>query len=260
MRRKTFWLLTLAFCYLIAVSTLQAQTLLKIEPVFDKQQKKRLLRYFKEAKRNSDAPSRISYEKGWNLFIAPAKGIDVPRSFQKSGGVEIVTFDPVSKSWAVFPSRNENTTLSLESIEGGIPFFILAKQGGKAELFPIKITQPCQEIFRDNRYETLEVSALKEGFTKNVNETFYAKSRYRTHHQKGTYKDTRILIAIPKIHTQSTSPLYRYGPAIPKSYFLFSKAYAGKFFYIFSYHDKKCYKGVFPSPKIPPFPFLKSYD
>lgn len=255
-------LLLVVASFTIAVSSLQASRLQKIQPRFEKRQKEELLQLFYKTKKQLYTSSTISYKKGWNLFISPKEGIDIPRSFQNAKGLEIVTFDPVSKVWAVFPNdKKKENELYLESIEGGIPFFILAKKDGLVKLFPIKIINPCRNIFKNSYYETIEASGFNEGFVTNSNETFYAKSRYLTQHEKGTYKDTRILIAIPKIHdAKAAKHLYKYGPAVPKSYFLFTKEYEGKFFYLFNYHDKKCYKGIFPSERIPPFPFLKSYN
>jgi hypothetical protein len=83
-----------------------------------------------------------------------------------------------------------------------------------------------------------------------------AKSRYFSHHEKGIYNDTRIVLIYPKLEAK-TKRSYKYGPAMPKTFFEFSKEYEAKKFFVYDFKEQKCFEGIFPSMQIPPFPTLK---
>lgn len=243
----------------IATQVLSAQGLHRMTPFFTKEQKKALLHLFLKQQNIPQTQKTLYCQKGWNLFVSPKEGIDIVKTFADKN-VTVVTYEPFSKYWAVFPKPKSKDEIFLDSIEGGVVFFVLAKDITKIKLQPIAIQKPCSDIFHSKEYETLQDSGRDKGFVKNENGTFLAKSRYYAHHQRGLYQDTRVIVAIPKLKAKPSNHLYKYGPAIPKTYFLFTKEYEGKFFYVFSYHDKKCYKGILPSIRIPPFPLLKSFD
>ncbi len=253
-------LLSLFIGVMATAQVLNAQGLSHIHPFFKKEQKETLMHLFSKRPNALEVKKSLRFEKGWNIFTSPNEGIDIPKTFQNNTGILVTTYEPLTKAWAVFPKPKGKDEIFLDSIEGGVLFFVLAKDAGEVKLRSIPIPKPCSDIFHSDDYETLQDSGIDKSFAKNEKGTFFAKSRYYAHHQKGLYQDTRIVVAIPKISAKPSKNLYKYGPAIPKSYFLFTKEYEGKFFYVFSYHDKKCYKGIFPSQKIPPFPFLKSYD
>ena len=253
-------LLSLFIGVMATAQVLNAHGLPHIRPFFKKEQKEALLHLFSNRPNVLEVKKPFRYEKGWNIFTSPKEGIDIPRTFRNKTGMLVATYEPLTKVWAVFPKPKGKNEIFLDSIEGGVVFFVLTKDAGEIQLKSIPIAKPCSDIFHSDVYETLQDSGIDKSFAKNEKGTFFAESRYYAKHQKGVYQDTRIVVGIPKIEAKPTKYLYKYGPAIPKSYFLFTKEYEGKFFYVFSYHDKKCYKGIFPSQKIPPFPFLKSYD
>ena len=88
------------------------------------------------------------------------------------------------------------------------------------------------------------------------NQSLSIKTRYLTHHEKGIYNDTRVMLIYPNINTKGKAT-YRYGPASPKIAMKYAKEYEEKEFYIYDYKMRKCFKGYFPSMRIPPYPTLK---
>ena len=118
------------------------------------------------------------------------------------------------------------------------------------------MSESCMKKAVSPEFAVLTDSGMDEIYTDNKNKTMSVKSRYKTHYKIGIYDDTRVSLIYPKINTNLKNE-FKYGPAKPKIQLLYAKEYEGKKFYIYDYKEKKCFQGLFPSMKIPPFATLK---
>ncbi len=247
--------------YLLALITLKvmllATPLLQVAPSFSELERELLL---KEFSKNANVSQQYTPKKGWNIFTSPNGGVDVPASFKDISTIQLVaTYDPQSKRWATYsPDNNQRDEkiLFLNYLEPDVKFFVLAKKNTKVSFLSTKLNDSCRELQNDLSYDFVVDSGITTKQTFSKNKSISVKSRYYTHHKKGVYDDTRVMLIYPKQKTISKAS-FRYGPATPKVALSFAKEYEGKKFYIYDYKAKKCFEGIFPSLRIPPFPVLK---
>ena len=215
----------------------------------------------KEFSNSSKLHTTSFYElkKGWNSLTAPADGINVVETFHDASKIKyVLTYYKLGKLWAIYaPRESFNDMLFLKYLEKGVKFFVLAKEDIKVTIKSNSISQSCKKYADDTaNYTTLTDSGIKESYTESRDNTISLQSRYYSHHTRGIYNDTRITLIYPK-QKRTTKRTLKYAPAIPKMAILFAKEYEGKIFYAYDFKEKKCFKGVFPSKRIPPFPLLK---
>lgn len=203
-------------------------------------------------------------QKGWNYLPSHINGVDVNKTFFEHKDVEFVyVYEKRTEVWALYsPSKSiqdkmyETRLLLLKNIEPNIGFYVYAKKALKVKIRSIGINKSCQKIIATKEYDTLLSSGNTQGMVFNSEESMGVKSRYFSHHRRGVYDDTRVLFIYKKPHTKQKA-VYKYGPALPKVQLKFSKEYEGETFYMYNYKNRSCYKGVFPSIKIPPLSSLK---
>ncbi len=248
---KQFFTLSL-FCIALLANSLQ-----ELSPSFSPKEREILS---KEIPITSTLYTSKTYDlkKGWNKLATPLDGIDVAKTFGEVSELKyVVVYDSVSKLWAVFSHEKiAGDLLFLKYLEPNVTFFVLADSGVKVDIKSSTINSACQKILEDKQYNHLLDSGRTQDFAVSKDETMSAKSRYFSHHEKGIYNDTRIVLIYPKVEAK-TKRSYKYGPAMPKSFFEFSKEYEAKKFFVYDFKEQKCFEGIFPSMKIPPFPTLK---
>ena len=198
--------------------------------------------------------------KGWNLLSTPKDGINIPKTLKNNSKIKLIlSFDEASKLWA--SSKELNTTneqiLFLNYLEAYTNFFVLAKEETTLTIVSNTINATCKAFSNSNKYNILINSGKSKKESISKDNSISLSSRYISHHTFGIYDDTRIALIYPKIEA-STQRTYKYAPAIPKTSIRFAKEYENRKFYMYNYKEEKCYMGIFPSKKIPPFPVLKA--
>lgn len=202
-------------------------------------------------------------KKGLNIFQSPPNGIDVKKTFQNHAEIILVcAFDPSSKKWAYFsPSAynpNDAQALSLKYLEPNVKYYVFASKSSNLMIYANMMNEQCLGLLHSGKYNFFVNSIFDNKAAVTQDKSLALQTRYLTNYEKGMYDDTRVALLYPKIHTHlDHKRVYKYGPAIPKIALAFVKEYEGKVFYVYDYKFGKCYKGVFPSIKIPPFPILK---
>ncbi len=202
--------------------------------------------------------------QGWNYLHSHENGVNMQETFSKYKEIEFVyMYEPVTKAWAGYsPSKELQDTiyttkiLDLKNIEPNKGFYVYATKDVKVEIKSLEINDVCKKIIADEKYAVLVNSGTNDEFTYNKEKTIALKSRYKSHHVRGVYDETRVLLLYPKLQSK-TKRSFKYGPADPKTQIEFTTEYEGETFYMYSYKDNKCYKGIFPSVKIPPMAGLK---
>jgi len=238
-------------------SVLLATPLSQVAPSFSESEKGLLLEKFLQPLK---ASKEYTPKKGWNIFVAPDGGIDVPASFHDVSTIKFVlTYEPKSKLWAIYsPEKNypEKEILFLKYLEPNTHFFVLAKKDTTLTFQSTQLSESCKKLQEDDAYGFVTDSGISREPTLSADGSISIRSRYYSHHEKGLYSDTRVMLIYPKVAAK-TQPTYKYGPATPKVAFKFAKEYEGKKFYVYDFKVQKCYEGFFPSLRIPPFPVLK---
>ncbi len=198
--------------------------------------------------------------KGWNLLTTPNDGVNISKTFNNNSKIELLlTYDDTSKLWASSKELNTSSEqiLFLNYLEANTAFFVLAKEDITLSIVSNTINATCKAFANSDKYDILINSGKHKKESISTNSSISLKSRYLSHHTFGIYDDTRIALIYPKIKA-STLRAFKYGPAQPKATVLFSKEYENRKFYMYNYKEEKCYMGIFPSKKIPPFPVLKA--
>jgi len=231
-----------------------ANSLQNINNTFSLSERKTLLQTVHKLHINNS----LTIYKGWNVLKAPKKGIDVKKTFYNLDDVSIVAvYDNISKKWALlskYKIQNDENILRLKYIEDGVVYFVLSKKKFQLNIKHKDVNLQCKKLIDSKKYNLLQSSAML-GKTNGDGVDF--TSRYISNYERGSYDDTRVLLLYPKLKLSTKDKKYKYGPANPKVAFLFTKDYEGKDFYVYDYKFSKCYYGVFPSMKIPPFPMLR---
>lgn len=239
---------------------LLATPLLQVAPSFSELEKGLLLEEFSK---NAKASKEYTPKKGWNLFTAPNGGVDVSATFKDVSTIKfITTYDPKSKVWAMYaPNKNypETKILFLKYLEPKVKFFVLATKDTNIDIKSTNLGDACKKLQEDPAYDFITDSGISREPTFSKDGSISIRSRYYSHNTKGLYSDTRVMLIYPKLKSKNKASL-KYGPATPKVAFKFSKEYEAKKFYTYDYKEQKCYQGVFPSLRIPPFPVLKKLD
>lgn len=204
-------------------------------------------------------------KKGWNYLTTPKDGVDVRKTFLD---VEFVyVYDKRSQEWAGFSPEAElmskikrSRILELNYIEPKQGFYVLSTKAMRVGIVSKLPNAECQKIMRSKKYDLIYDSGADTSFSFNSIKSVGVKSRYLLHTRKGIYDDSRVLIMVPKLQKLSkNSILKKYGPAIPKMMIHFNEAYSEKEFFAYDYLNNLCYKGVFPSRRLPPQPTLKEF-
>jgi len=248
-------LLTLSlFCI-----TLFANTLHRVPPSFSPSERKMLL---KELSHPSSLHTSKTYtlKKGWNKLTTPRNGVDVFKTFSELSAVRVVAvYDDVSKLWGVFSHEKivqDKEMLLLKDLEPNVTFFVLVSSDFRVAIKSNSVNLTCKKIMEDKGYAMLLDTGMTKGYALSKDAGMSVRSRYLSHHDRGIYNDTRVMLIYKKLKSK-TKRSYNYGPAAPKVAFEFTKEYEGQKFYLYDFKKQKCYMGIFPSMRIPPFPMLK---
>lgn len=203
-------------------------------------------------------------KRGWNRLSTPKNGVDIVKTFQTHKDVKFIfVYDRLSHAWAGYsPSKNlqdkiESTRiLSLKYIEPNLEFFVLSSKDISVTIISSKINAVCQKFIDSKEFGTLVDTAFKQSYRTSKNDSIGIKTRYFSHQKRGEYSDSRVVLIYPKIDIFNKTKLEKYGPAEPKVFINYDKAYEEKKFYIYDFFHKSCYKGIFPSKRVPPFSTL----
>lgn len=204
------------------------------------------------------ASNAYNLKKGWNELTAPKDGIDVVETFKDISQIKyVLTYDVKSKFWAGMSNEESpSNMLFLKYLEPGVTFFVLAKKDVKVKVQSNLLDAICQKFYDDKSFNAITDSGTEQAYVDSLDDKISLQSRYFSHHMKGIYDDTRVTLFYKKEKNALQNSL-KYGPASPKVAIKYSKAYEGKQFYLYDYKQEKCFMGIFPSRKIPPFPTLK---
>ena len=208
--------------------------------------------------------SFYSLKRGWNYIDSHMDGVDVEKTFKNSFGVIFVyVYDKPTQAWAGYsPQKNNldmmlNTRiLSLKKIEPNRGFYVYAKSSEKVNIVTTVQKGVCKTLMSDDNYAFLTDSGIDSDTQYNEKKSIGLKSRYFSHYKRGVYSESRITLIYPKIKVEKVAEL-KYGPAVPKSTIEYTKEYENLNFYMFDHKKGKCYQGIFPSMKTPPFASLK---
>lgn len=216
-------------------------------------------KFLKEMKGTSSLYNSTTYKlkKGWNKLTTPISGVDVPNTFDTSKIKLVLAYDFSSKLWATYlPEKvdKDPKILFLKYLEPNVTYFVLANSDISVDIKSTIVNEACKKIMNDKDYDFMVDGVLEQKLSKD--KSISIKTRYLTHYEKGIYNDTRVMFIYPNIDTKSKAT-YRYGPASPKVAIKYAKEYEEKKFYIYDFKVKKCYLGLFPSMKIPPYPRLE---
>jgi len=240
--------------------TLFAASMQKVPHTFSDKEKELFLKELSSSSSTLYTSKVYSLKKGWNKLRTPKDGIDTIQTFKDISKVKfVVTYDNISKLWAMYTNDKNykrDNLLFLKYLEPNITFFVLANKNVKVDIKSISINEACQKFIDNKLFDTIYDSGISKDIIANNNNTMSIQSRYYPHHKRGLYDDTRVVLIYPKINTKTKATL-DYGPAKPKIKIKYAKEYENKSFYVYDYKLQSCYKGVFPSAKIPPFPILR---
>ena len=207
--------------------------------------------------------------KGWNYFNTPKDGIDIVKSFHKIENIQFIySYDKVSKVWAGYSPHKElqmkmasTRILNLRYIEPHRGFYIYASQTLRVKIEATVINKQCQSIL-DKGYSLLIATGIDKKAVYNSEKTLSIKSRYASHYRRGIYNDSRVALIFDtaKASLKSSNKLNKYGPVNPSVIIEYDKSLENSWFFIFDYFQKECYRGIFPSKKIPPFSTLQKIE
>ena len=207
----------------------------------------------------------VSYKikRGWNKLKSHEDGVNIAKTFKNNAILFVYVYDLTTKAWALYSPRSEirslareHRLLELQSIEPNLKFYVYANKSLNVKIAPNKMNETCLALSKKEGYLTLVDSGLNSNVQKDETHKISLASRYAAHYRRGVYNGTRVALIYPKIDVESNN-VFRYGPAIPKAQLSYPKEYEEKIFYMFDYKFNKCYEGVFPSMKVPPFGMLK---
>jgi hypothetical protein len=202
-------------------------------------------------------------KKGWNSFISSKDGIDIIKTFKDLPSVAlVVTYDFKSKYWAGFTLEQSvlkeiKEMLLLRSLEANQQFFVLSLEDMKLKVSIQKLSPTCLKIQKNPSFLELEDSGLTTSSSQNIKRNISLTSRYHSHQYRGYYDDTRVKLFYPKLSALNSKKTLHYGPAEPTIFLDYAKEYENTSFYIYDYMMHTCYKGTFPSKRMPPFPTLQ---
>ncbi len=200
----------------------------------------------------------ISLKKGWNKLNNIYKTINIKNTFKNNSIILVSLKDNISNKWATYPYiTNDKNILNLKSIEEGIEFYVYTIKDINIQLYTNNISKICQDLIDDKQqYNTLYNSGIDKKPTISEDNSIALNSNYYSNNLKKTYDDTGLILIYPKIKEISKIK-NKYGPAEPKMQVTYSKEYENKYFYVYDFLRNSCYKGIFPSRRIPPFQVLK---
>ena len=244
---------------LISISAV-ASPLVQLTNSFSKAERELLLEEHKNSSSYLHTSNSYSLKKGWNILTTPKDGIDIVKTFSDSSVFEyVVTYDEISTLWAMNTQNKtfaKDIILSLEYLEPNITFFVLAKKDIEVKIQSLLVSESCKKIMQHEKYDFIVDSGITREYTVSEDKNVSLKSRYYSHNEVGIYSETRTMLIYPKI-TSKTKRDKMYGPAKPKIELRFTSEYEGKKFFVYDFKEQKCFMGVFPSKKIPPYPTLR---
>lgn len=196
-------------------------------------------------------------KKGKNTIVNNFGSIDVEKTFKSDVIQKVEVYDDISKRYAVYPfDIKDQNILDLKAIENKVKYIVYAIKDISIKLHFSDISKSCKKFIQDNSYNVIYDSGIDKSYTMNKKDSISISSRYYSNQYIKQYTDTNVALIYPKLK-KTTKMNYKYGPAEPKVYIKFSKEYEGKVFYIYDYLLDSCYKGIFPSPQVPPFSLLR---
>ena len=208
--------------------------------------------------------NHYNLKRGWNYLAGHKDGINIEKTFKNAIGVEFVyVYEKYTQVWAGYSPQshlqnmiNDSRLLQLKKIEPNVGFYVYATKSMKVDIKSVEISPSCMKYINDENYETIVDSGMTNTYTYNKSKSVGIKSRYLSHYRRGVYDESRILLIYPKLKLEAKNIL-KYGPAEPKSEIIYQKEQENKKFFIYDFKDEKCYMGIFPSRKLPPFSSLK---
>lgn len=248
---------------LLFISMLPAKTLPEVSPSFGEKQQQQLLKKLTSLKKiKTHSSQTYMIHKGWNQFSTPKAGINIIQTFKNISDVTfIVTYDKISKYWAGFTLKQDvlkdlKEMLMLKYLEPNVSFFILSEKDLMLNVTSNRVNNTCKKYMKDKKYNFIEDSGIDNIPTYSSDNSIAVMPRYHSHFNRGFYDDTRIVLIYPNINTDKKAEK-KYGPAEPFILVKYASEYKNRNFYIYDYLQEKCFKGVFPSRKMPPVPLLQ---
>jgi len=236
-----------------------ASPLTNIPHSFSETEKDLLLKEFTNSTKLYSSKN-YTFTKGWNKATTPKDGIDLAKTFKNNTKVKfVITYESVGDYWAMYSPKNsypKGKGLFLKYLEPYTTFFVLANEALSVEVKNKSINDSCKKLMKDTNFDFFIDSGKNQKPTMSRDNSISLASRYHSHHEKGIYDDTRVIVIYPKIPTK-TKVTYRYGQASPKIQLQFAKEYENQKFYTYDFKKEKCQRGIFPSKKVPPFPILQ---
>jgi len=224
----------------------------------------------KEYKKEIHKQNSYTLERGWNYLNAPATGLDVVETFQNSRSVLFVyIYEKNTPAWAGYSPRveikeqmREVRLLDLHAIEPALGFYVYANKKTKVNIVSTQLTQRCAELYESGEYGVLEHSVFAKKRATDTESGIALESKYLTHYRRGKYTDTRVMLLYPKLEhpLANADKRKKYGPVEPRALIEYAKEYEEKSFFVFDYFTKRCYEGMFPSKRVPPYPTLKRVE
>lgn len=243
---------------LLFIYPLFAKPLQNLSSSFSSKEKDEFLHISSNTKNNLYNLTFYNLKKGWNQLTTPKDGVDTFKTFKENISY-VVTYDKVSKLWAIYSpfKRIKGKVLLLEYLEPNITFFVLATKDIKIDIKSNFIDDKCRNFIDNGKYNYILDSGIDMGEYIDTKNNITIKSRYFSHHELGFFRETRVMLIYPRLDSFDDGVKLTYGPANPKIVIKYDKNYQNKIFYVYDYKYKKCFKGAFPSKKIPPFPLLE---
>ncbi len=206
--------------------------------------------------------SEYRLKKGWNTLIVPDDGIDIVTTFTQADINDLFYYDAERNLLTLYRADAIGMSvpghLRLEALEPGDEFSVYAQRDAIITIVPSAITGICLSYADDPGYMYIAASGKKES-SRESGTSMELTSRYLPYQKKGFYRDSRVTLIYPKLSTAGVATL-RYGPANPRILINYAKAYENRTFYLYDHFQKRCFTGIFPSQKVPPFSDLRALD
>jgi len=205
--------------------------------------------------------SQYHLKKGWNTLRVPADGIDIIATFLHADIEALYHYDAERNLLALY--RADAIAASVpghllpETLEPGEEFSLFAATAATIDIMPSGLTGTCLAYANSPDYLHIEASGEKEPL--NASKGIKLTSRYLPYQKKGFYRDSRVTLIYPNLPDSGAATL-RYGPANPRILIEYAKAYENRMFYLYDHFQKRCFTGIFPSQKVPPFSDLRALD
>jgi len=206
--------------------------------------------------------SQYHLKKGWNTLCVPTDGIDIVATFLHTDIETLYHYDAERNLLALYRADAIGASvpghLLLETLEPGEEFSLFTATAATIDIVPSGLTGTCLAYANTSDYlQHIEALSGKEAV--NASGDIKLVSRYLPYQKRGFYRDSRVTLIYPKL-PYAGDATFRYGPANPRILIDYAKAYENRMFYLYDHFQKRCFTGIFPSQKVPPFSDLRPLD